>query len=71
MQFWYPLVLECPIPVQHSLFSDCFLHFQPVGLDGAVNTGEEEGHSLDQQIMAVFVEQPLASPGSAYHDGFP
>ena len=35
--------LECPKPVQHSLFYDCKHNLKLFGLRGAVKPGEEKG----------------------------
>ena len=39
-------------------------HSLPFGLGGALSTAEEEEDLMNQLIMTVFVEQPLALPKS-------
>ena len=59
----------CPC-VLETLSSRYLLSF---GVGAAINTTQEEEHGLDKYInellTTVFVEQPLASPGSAIFKG--
>ena len=57
-----------PKPVRHSLFYDWFHNFSPFGLGGAVKARKERCYLPNKLInlwTALFVEQHLASPGSA------
>ena len=51
--------------MQYCLFYDCLHNFLPLGLGGAVKLAKAD-HPL---IMIVFVEHPLALPGSAKQTG--
>ena len=54
---------------QYSLCHDWKHHFQPFGRDGAVKIfylkDESINQSVNELITEMFVEQPLALPGSA------
>ena len=41
------------------------LYLKPFGRGGAVKLWEEKDDSLNELMTRLFVEQPLASPGSA------
>ena len=53
--------------MQYSLFYNCSYHLLPFRRSGPVNMAEEEEHKRNQQITntKVFVEQPMASPGTS------
>ena len=51
-----------PQPLRHILFYDLKHHLLPFGHGDTVKAGEGKCDSLNEQ---VFVEQPLAPPGSA------
>ena len=57
--------LEMSWSLWHSLFHNWKSYIYPFGRGGAVNMLEEKDRSLTEWITEVFVEQPLASPGSA------
>ena len=56
--------------MQHSLLYDWKHHLKPFGLGGAVKPEEEEDQRLIESITTLFVERPLALPGSAKHKRF-
>ena len=49
--------------MQPILFHDLRHYLKPIVNDGAVKSGEKNSHAVKQSTM--FVEQPLALPGSA------
>ena len=59
--------LVCHLPVQNCQFFFSLRYILTFRLGGAVITAEEEQEKITQ-IVAVFVQQPLALPGSANYD---
>ena len=43
-------------------------HFKPFGRDSTVKIFELKDESINEWVTKVFVEQPLASPGSAKYE---
>ena len=57
--------LKCPKPVWHSLVYDWKSYLKPFGRGSFVKSGEEKDELVNEWVTKVFVEQPLASHGSA------
>ena len=49
--------------MHYNLFYDWLRYVLPFGLGSAVKEAEDEDDWTSLQIMAVFVDQPLALPG--------
>ena len=60
------LDLECPKPVGSSLFYDWKSNLKPFGRGGFLGR-KRMNQLVNQSVTEVFVEQPLALPGSAKH----